>query len=108
MARRYEKIVVRKTNGLTIIFENPTTIYVQHKYGVSCYDRWFVKQRGFYTKNWKPFSESLKQNRVLEMGYINRLAEQYEISVSGSRTLPDLTDKPIKTIPEWGRDRNVH
>lgn len=108
MARRYETIVIRRTNGLEIVCVNPTTIYIKHKYGVSIYERWFVRQRGFYLKNWQPFRRALTDQRHLDLQKVNQLAEKYEISATGTKTLPDLTDKTIKVLPEWGRNRNVH
>ena len=108
MAKKYEKIVIRKTNGLEIVFINPTTVYVKHRYGINIYERWFVKQRGFYSSNFRPFSESIKYNRYIDLAYINKLAERYEMSVTGSSEMPDLTGQEIREIPEWGRSRNVH
>lgn len=108
MAKHYDKYVVRKTNGLTIVCVDPTTIYVKHKYGISVYERWFVRQRGFYLQNWQPFRRALTDHRNIDLQYINQLAQLYDISVSGSDEMPDLTGKEIREVPEWGRNRNAH
>ncbi len=83
--------VVRKVNNMVILFYDATTIYVKHRYGVNRYDRWFVKQRGFYTKNWKPFRQYLIETLDLSMPYINSLAEKYEINIGWTDKMPDIT-----------------
>lgn len=108
MARKYDTTVVREVNGLMIVCVNPTTIYVKHKYGINCYERWFVRQRGFYSDNWKPFRRALTDHRNISLSYINHLADLYNINVSSARKMPDLTNAKIRTVPEWGRARNVH
>jgi hypothetical protein len=108
MARRYDKVVVRKVNGLVIMFTDPRTCYVKWRYGINIYERWFVRERNFYSDNWRPFSEYLKQNANIDIGYINRLARLYNITISSTKTMPDLTEREVREIPPHGRERNRH
>lgn len=106
MPKVCDTISIRKTNGLIIVFYNQRTIYVKSKWGLMAYERWFMKKRMFYSHNFRPFSESLKQNRHISLEYINRLAELYDMKITRVGQLADFGNKKVKILPEHGRSRN--
>ena len=108
MPKICDTISIRKVNDLILVFYDAKTIYVKSKWGLVAYERWFMRQRMFYSKNFRPFSESLKQNRHITLEYINRLAEMYDITVSNVHQLGDFGDKKIKILPAHGRNRSVN
>ncbi len=108
MPKICDTISIRKVNDLILVFYNAKTIYVKSKWGLVAYERWFMRHRMFYSKNFRPFSESLKQNRHITLEYINRLAEMYDITVSNVHQLGDFGDKKIKILPAHGRNRSVN
>jgi hypothetical protein len=101
-------IATRETNGLLLIFYDHKTIYVKHQYGVNVYHRWFIKKRYFYMSRWQPFRRALTDQKHLDIGYINSLANRYEIDIEHASALPDISSKKVRAIPPWGRRRNVH
>lgn len=100
-------VAIKKTNDLEIIFYDFESIYVKHQYGISVYHRWAVKKKGFYKNNFRPFRLALKDNKNIDYGYINRMAEKYEIDVDGVDELPNLTGVKTRIIPSYGRARNI-
>ena len=101
------EVAVRKTNGLEIWFADSRNIYIKHKYGVTLFSRWEVRERGFWSKNWKPFRKALSDNRYLDLGYITRLATRHDISINYVSKIPDyLTNAKIIELAEKGRKRN--
>ena len=105
---KYRYGAIRRTNGLVLLCISPYEVYVQHHYGVNCYNRWFVKQRFFCQHNWKPFRRAVMNQRYVDLGFINRLAEKYEIDITGADEMPSLRGRRLRKVPEWGRDRNAH
>lgn len=108
MPKICDTISIRKVNDLILVFYDAKTIYVKSKWGLVAYERWFMRQRMFYSKNFRPFSESLKQNRHITLEYINRLAEIYDITVRNVHQLGDFGDKKIKILPAHGRNRSAN
>nr|DAW32283.1 MAG TPA: hypothetical protein [Caudoviricetes sp.] len=108
MPKICDTISIRKVNDLILVFYDAKTIYVKSKLGLVAYERWFMRQRMFYSNNFRPFSESLKQNRHITLEYINRLAEMYDITVSNVHQLGDFGNKKIKILPAHGRNRSVN
>lgn len=108
MARRYNKIVIRRTNGLEIVCFNYDAIYIKHNRGINLYHRWFIKEKYFYRSKWKPFRRALTDHRFIDMQYINKLADKYEIEVSRVQKVPDYKCREVIFAREHGRNRNVH
>ncbi len=105
MARRYQ-ISVRKTNGLEIWFVSPRDIYIKDNYGWQNFTRWDVRQRGFWTENWRPFRRALRDQRYLDMTVIRRLATLHEISIRAG-SLPEWAkNSKVRVIPDKGTARN--
>ena len=93
-----EKIRMRKVDDLLIMFYDKRTVFVKHHYGVSCYHRWWVRERGYHARCWKPFCESLaRTRRHLTWGDVNALAERFDISVTGGE-MPKVKEEDIKWL----------
>lgn len=106
---RKPPVMLRETNGLAIWFADERNIYVEHKFGITLFTRWEVRQRGFWSENWRPFRKALTNNRHLDLAYITRLATLYDISIRYVGRLPESCLKEqARIIPEKGRARNVN
>lgn len=100
------QIGIREVDGLTIVFYDARTIYVKTTYGAwVVFHRWFHIERGFCTKNFKPFSKKLRHNKHLTLTDITSSAIQYEITIGASRA-PKLEGKKVIYLPTKGRNRN--
>lgn len=94
------KIKMRRVDDLVIMFYDKRTVYVQHHYGVTCYNRWWVHERGFSTKKWARFVETIaKKRKHLTWGDVNALAERFEINVDGCSGFPEVESDKIKWLP---------
>ena len=89
---------MRKVGDLLIMFYDERTIYVKHHYGTTCYNRWWVRERGFATKKWGRFRDELaRKKKCLTWGQINALAERYEINIEAG-VMPDVKDEEVKWL----------
>ena len=99
MVNQNKKVQMRKIDDLVIMFYDKRTIYVKHHYGFTCYNRWWIKERGYSTTKWQPFSEALMRRRKhLTWGELNALAERYEIIVNGANGFPEVKEEDIKWL----------
>ena len=96
--RNFETVVIRELNQNTkVIIYDKKTVYVRTKYITSAFNRWFHRERGFYSKSWEPFVDFVKKKKDIDLNDIIRVARSLNIVCSAGR-MPDLTGKEIKTI----------
>lgn len=98
---RAGKIIIRKVNGLSIIFYDGTSIYVMQDatgYG-TVFHRWWAP-RGSYGRgtNWSAFRRGLLETKQITLGYCYELATRWDISFTPARGWPDLANKRIKVL----------
>ena len=105
MAKQQKKYVRRVTDGLEVIFTDERTCYIKSRYGMNIYQRWFIREHGFYGHNWRKFREALLYNRHIDLHLVNRLVEKYEILVESADAMPDMTGQKVVDFPEHGRER---
>lgn len=95
---RAEKIIVRRTPELEIIFLNKETICVFPKHGSGTqFHRWFAP-RDSYEKGWKDFRDSLMRYKNLTYLRCFELAAKYEIQSVSARGHPELDESQVKEI----------
>ena len=68
---------VRYINDLTIYFRDKDAILITDGKNLLLCERWF-EGRGFYSRSWRPFSETIAHNNSLEtIADVLRLARKY-------------------------------
>lgn len=104
-----EPIRIRRVDGLTVVFYDRYTVYAKKDcdYIWTIYNRWGVRQRFFYTRNFRPFLKSLKYNRHLTIPYITKLATRYELNINGATSLPQF-EREVVELPSKGRRKNAN
>lgn len=71
---------VRYIGELTIYFRDKDAILISDGKNLLLCERWF-EGRGFYSRSWRPFTETLAHNNSLEtIADTLRLARKYEIT----------------------------
>ena len=91
--RGIRRIARRKVGDLEIIFYETHRIYVKYKYGIILCTREFVKERGFYKNNWRPFYRALLRKNIIDMAIIRTLADVMEIDILTATAMPDDYDE---------------
>lgn len=107
MARTYttNDILVRKTDELTIVFFDPYTIYLKSRWRLVKCSRIGIRERGYYHKCFKPFSEKLKQNKYIDMSLVQCWAQELGIQILSAGKIP-LSERKLKVLRSAGRRRH--
>lgn len=92
---------IRTVGDITILFYSKEAVHVNfHKTGTKMiYQRWFEKQRGFYSQSWRPFCYMLKYSNSLTPEKIALAAARYGVAAihSGRDMIPP---KDVMILPE--------
>ena len=87
------KILIRKLEDNSIVvFYNKQTIYVKSRMGIIVFHRWFAP-KGYYTKNFKPFSEIAKRKKHLTVKRLLDAGLRYGVSYAIGTKIPKPKNK---------------
>nr|DAP66732.1 MAG TPA: hypothetical protein [Caudoviricetes sp.] len=98
------KILIRKLEDDSIVvFYDKHSIYVKSKMGILVFHRWFA-QKGYYIKNFKPFSEIAKRKKHLTAKSLLSASQKYGVNYSVGTKIPQpkSDSKEINFISEKG------
>nr|DAX83432.1 MAG TPA: hypothetical protein [Caudoviricetes sp.] len=98
------KILIRKLEDNSIVvFYNKQTIYVKSRMGIIVFHRWFAP-KGYYTKNFKPFSEIAKRKKHLTVKRLLDAGLKYGVSYAMGTKIPQpkSNSQEINFISEKG------
>ena len=98
------KILIRKLEDDSIvIFYDKHSIYVKSQMGILVFHRWFAP-KGYYTKNFKPFSEIAKRKKHLTVKRLLDAGLKYGVSYAMGTKIPQpkSNSQEINFISEKG------
>ena len=98
------KILIRKLEDDSIVvFYDKHSIYVKSRMGILVFHRWF-SPKGYYAKNFKPFSEIAKRKKHLTIKRLLDAGLKYGVSYAMGTKIPKpkSDNQEINFISEKG------
>ena len=98
------KILIRKLEDDSIVvFYDKHSIYIKSQMGILVFHRWFAP-KGYYTKNFKPFSEIAKRKKHLTVKRLLSASQKYGVNYSMGTKIPHpkSNNQEINFISEKG------
>lgn len=88
-------IIVRKMDGLTIVFYDKYSIYAYPDRGFGCvFHRW-GSTKGDYMNNWNPFRRKLMRYKHLDINKCCSLASYHQILIKSTDRKLNLENKTV-------------
>lgn len=94
---RSEAIIVRKVDGLRIIFWDSESIYVYYDKGKGViFQKWEHHDRRYYTDYWKDFRRRLLQRKHLTLLQVHEMAAEYDVIATHTLRELDLSKEKVE------------